>query len=152
MISLLDWMIQHFFTFRGKYSSSVHKLTQWKQNVKLNEQIQEMLYQLSKINRNQTTKLLNYFYNDSSAWLLWKSSKEGERLVLTVAKSAYYTRLWASFFVKLREKILGRGLWFFGLFEKKYACYGNLTSNFVSLFMFAVFSNALIDTISACSQ
>ncbi len=33
----------------------------------------------------------------------------------TVAKSAYYTRLWASFFVKLREKIPGRGLRFFGL-------------------------------------
>ncbi len=33
----------------------------------------------------------------------------------TVAKSVYYTRLWASFFVKLREKIPGRGLRFFGL-------------------------------------
>ncbi len=36
----------------------------------------------------------------------------------TVAKSAYYTRLWASFFVKLREKIPGRGLRFLGLFYK----------------------------------
>ncbi len=37
----------------------------------------------------------------------------------TVAKSAYYTRLWASFFVKLREKIPGRaGCGFLGLFKK----------------------------------
>ncbi len=33
----------------------------------------------------------------------------------TVAKSAYYTQLWASFFVKLRETILGRGLRFLWL-------------------------------------
>ncbi len=38
--------------------------------------------------------------------------------VTTVAKSAYYMRLWASFFVKLRGKIPGRGLWFFGLILK----------------------------------
>ncbi len=70
----------------------------------------------------------------------------------TVAKSAYYTRLWASFFVKLREKIPGRGLRFFGLILKNMvACLGNLTSDFVSLFVFAVFSNALIDTLSARS-
>ncbi len=37
---------------------------------------------------------------------------------ITVAKSAYYTRLWTSFFVKLREKIPGRGLRFFGLILK----------------------------------
>ncbi len=36
----------------------------------------------------------------------------------TVAKSAYYTRLWASFFVKLWEKIPGRGLRFFGAYLK----------------------------------
>ncbi len=37
-----------------------------------------------------------------------------------VAKSAYYTLLWTSFFVKLREKIPGRGFFFFflGLFKK----------------------------------
>ncbi len=34
----------------------------------------------------------------------------------TVVKSAYYTRLWASFFVKLREKIPACGLRFLGLF------------------------------------
>ncbi len=36
----------------------------------------------------------------------------------TVAKSAYYTRLWASFFVKLREKIPGCGLRFLGFLYK----------------------------------
>ncbi len=41
---------------------------------------------------------------------------------------------------------------FYGTFKKNMvACLGNLTSNFVSLFMFAVFSNALIDTLSARS-
>ncbi len=36
----------------------------------------------------------------------------------TVDKSAYYTRLWASFFVKLREKSLVAGCGFLGLFYK----------------------------------
>ncbi len=36
----------------------------------------------------------------------------------TVVKSVYYTRLWASFFVNLREKIPARRLRFFGLILK----------------------------------
>ncbi len=42
-------------------------------------------------------------------------TRKSKEVKTTVAKSAYYTRLWASFFVKLQEKIPGRGLQFFGL-------------------------------------
>ncbi len=42
------------------------------------------------------------------------------------------------------------GCGFLGL--KKYDCLLGKSDNFVSLFVFAVFSNALIDTLSACSQ
>ncbi len=38
------------------------------------------------------------------------------RLIITVAKSSYYATLWASFIVKLCEKIPGCG--FLGLFKK----------------------------------
>ncbi len=39
-----------------------------------------------------------------------------------VAKSAYYTLLWTSFFVKLREKIPGRVFFFFGAYLNKHGC------------------------------
>ncbi len=44
------------------------------------------------------------------------------------------------FLKSCRIKSLVAGCGFLGVYQK------NLTSNFVSLFMFAVFSNALIDT------
>ncbi len=40
----------------------------------------------------------------------------------TVAKSAYYTRLWASFFVKLRGKNLWSRVAVFWAYLKKYGC------------------------------
>ncbi len=63
----------------------------------------------------------------------------------TVAKSTYYTRLWASFFVKLREKNPWSRVAVFWAYFTKYGC---LLGKSVSLFMFA---NALIDTLSARS-
>ncbi len=44
------------------------------------------------------------------------------------------------------------GCGFLGLYKKKYGCLLGKSENFVSLFVFAVFSNALIDTLSAFSQ
>ncbi len=62
-------------------------------------------------------------------------------------------RLWSYFFVKLQEKIPDRGLRVLGLFKKNmFACLGNLTRNLISLFMFALLSNALIDTLLAVNS
>ncbi len=70
----------------------------------------------------------------------------------TVAKSAYYMRLWASFFVKLREKNPWSRVAVFWAHLKKYGClFGKSDKQLRFLFMFAIFSNASVDTLSARS-
>ncbi len=51
-------------------------------------------------------------------------------MFITVAKSMYYMRLWASFFVKLLEKIPGG---FLGLFKKIWLLVRELCSLFSSM-------------------